>query len=132
MSEQVELSGDQLKFRVVDPPRVPLHPSAPNRPLLMTGVLIVSLVAGALLALFLFMLRPTFETTRAVMDVLGRPILGGVTMIHNKEWSSRHRRALLAFSLAGVGLLASYVGVMAVDGLGANIAAIQTAIVGRG
>ena len=94
ISEQAELSGDQLKFRVVDPPRVPLHPSAPNRPLLMTGVLLVSLVAGALLALFLFMIRPTFETTRAVMDVLGRPILGGVSMIHNKEWSSRHRHAL--------------------------------------
>ena len=36
MAEQAEISGDQLKFRVVDPPRVPLEPSSPNRPLLMT------------------------------------------------------------------------------------------------
>jgi polysaccharide chain length determinant protein (PEP-CTERM system associated) len=132
ISEQAELSGDQLKFRVVDPPRVPLQPSAPNRPLLMTGVLIVGIVAGALLALLLFMLRPTFEGARTVMEVLGRPVLGGVSMIHNQEWGIKHRHALLAFSLAGVGLLALYVGVIAVDGLGASVAGIQKAIVGRG
>jgi len=132
ISEQAELSGDQLKFRVVDPPRVPLNPSEPNRPLLMTGVLIVGIIAGALLALLLFLLRPTFDNPRAVMEVLGRPVLGGVSMIHNRDWSSKHRHALVAFGLAGIGLLALYVGVMAVDGLSLNVAEIQKAIVGRG
>ena len=132
ISEQAELSGDQFKFRVIDPPRVPLHPSAPNRLLLMTGVLIMSIVAGALLALFLFMLRPTFDSARAIVEVLGRPVLGGVSMIHNREWSTRHRHALVAFSLAGIGLLALYAGVVAVGGLSVNLAEIQTAIVGRG
>ena len=132
ISEQAEISGDQFKFRVVDPPRVPLHPSAPNRPLLMTGVLIFSILAGALLALVLFMLRPTFDNARTVTEVLARPVLGGVTMIHNKEWGKKHRHALLAFSLAGIGLLGLFVGVMTVGGLGDNIAEIQKAIVGRG
>ncbi|MDH3979095.1 MAG: chain length-determining protein [Gammaproteobacteria bacterium] len=132
ISEQAEISGDQLKFRVVDPPRVPLQPSAPNRPLLMTGVLILSILAGAVLALFLFMLRPTFDSTRAVIEVLGRPVLGGVSMIHNQAWSTKHRHAMLAFSLAGVGLLALYVGVIAMDGLTSNVAGIGKAIVGRG
>ena len=50
IAEQAEISGDQLKFRVVDPPRVPLNPSSPNRPLLMTAVLIGSLVLGIVLA----------------------------------------------------------------------------------
>ena len=132
ISEQAELSGDQFKFRVIDPPRVPLHPSAPNRLLLMTGVLIMSIVAGALLALFLFMLRPTFDSARTIVEVLGRPVLGGVSMIHNREWSTRHRHALVAFSLAGIGLLALYAGIVAVAGLSVNLAEIQTAIVGRG
>jgi len=132
ITEQAENSGDQFKFRVVDPPRVPLHPSAPNRPLLMTGVLIMSIVAGALVALFLFMLRPTFDSARTVIEVLGRPVLGGVTMIHSKQWSSKHKKAMFAFSLAGVGLLVLYAGVMAVDGLSFNVAEVQKAIVGRG
>lgn len=132
ISEQAEISGDQLKFRVVDPPRVPIHPSAPNRPLLMTGVLIASIIFGALLALLMFMLRPTFDNPRTIIEVLGRPVLGGVSMIHNREWSSKHRHALLAFSLAGVGLLALYVGALAVDGFDVTIAEIQKSIVGRG
>ncbi len=127
ISEQAEISGDQFKFRVVDPPRVPLQPSAPNRPLLMTGVLLGGIVAGASLALLLFLLRPTFDSPRTVMEVLGRPVLGGVSMIHNREWSNKHRQALIAFSLAGIGLLALYVGVLSVGGLGNNLAAISGA-----
>ncbi len=132
ISEQAEISGDQLKFRVVDPPRVPINPSAPNRPLLMTLVLVLSIVVGAMLALMLFMLRPTFDRPRTVMEVIGRPVLGGVSMIHNKEWRTRHRQALVAFSLAGIGLLVVYAGVMAVQGMDMNIAELQKAIVGRG
>lgn len=132
ISEQAEISGDDIKFRVVDPPRVPLQPSAPNRPLLMTAVLILSIAAGSALALLLFMLRPTFDNPRTVMEVLGRPVLGGVSMIHNHEWSRRHRRALVAYSLAGIALFVVYGGVLAVGGLDINIAEIQKAIVGRG
>lgn len=132
ISEQAEISGDQLKFRVVDPPRVPLEPSSPNRPLLMTAVLIGSLVIGVVLAFFLYMLRPTFDNPRTVMEVLGRPVLGGVSMIHNQEWSNRHRRALIAYSVAGISLLLLYGGVLTMSGLEMNIAEIQEAVVGRG
>ncbi|MGD8629321.1 MAG: GNVR domain-containing protein [Gammaproteobacteria bacterium] len=132
ISEQAELSGDQLKFRVVDPPRVPLTPSEPNRPLLVTGVLLVSIISGALFALLLFMIRPTFDNARTVMEVLGRPVLGGVSMIRNMDWSRRHRHALMAFSIAGIALLVLYAGVMTVDGFSLDVAGIQKAIVGRG
>lgn len=132
IAEQAEISGDQLKFRVVDPPRVPLGPSSPNRPLLMTAVLIGGLVVGIVLAFFLYILRPTFDSARTVMEVLGRPVLGGVSMIYNKEWSARHRRALAAFSVAGIGLLLLYGGVLTISGLDMNVAEIQKAIVGRG
>jgi polysaccharide chain length determinant protein (PEP-CTERM system associated) len=132
IAEQAEISGDQLKFRVVDPPRVPLEPSYPDRPLLMTAVLIGSIIIGAMLALLLFMLRPTFDSPRKVIEVLGRPVLGGVSMIYNKEWSARHRHALVAFSLAGIGLLALYGGVLTVSGMDMNLAEIKAVVAGRG
>jgi len=132
IAEQAEISGDQLKFRVVDPPRVPLSPSSPNRPLLMTAVLIGSLVLGIVLAFFLYVLRPTFDNAREAMEVLGRPVLGGVSMIHNREWSIRHKRALMAYSVAGIGLLLAYGGVLAVNGLEMNVADIQESVVERG
>jgi polysaccharide chain length determinant protein (PEP-CTERM system associated) len=132
IAEQAEISGDQLKFRVVDPPRVPINPSSPNRPLLMTAVLIGGLVCGIVLAFFLYLLRPTFDSPRTVMEVLGRPVLGGISMIHNQEWSTRHRHALIAYSVAGISLLLLYGGVLTVSGLDMNIAEIQEAVVGRG
>ena len=132
ISEQAEISGDQLRFRVVDPPRVPLAPSAPNRPLLMTLVLLGSVIIGATLALFLFIIRPTFDSPRVVMEVLGRPVLGGVSMIRNHVWNTKHRQALIAYSLTGIVLLALYAGLMVVTAIDVNIAELQKAIVGRG
>jgi polysaccharide chain length determinant protein (PEP-CTERM system associated) len=132
IAEQAEISGDQLRFRVVDPPRVPLEPSYPDRPLLMTGVLLGSIVVGAALALFLFLLRPTFDSPRKVVEVLGRPVLGGVSMIYNQEWSTRHRHALVAFSLAGIGLLVLFGGIVTISGMDMNLAEIQAVVTGHG
>jgi polysaccharide chain length determinant protein (PEP-CTERM system associated) len=132
IAEQAEISGDQIKFRVVDPPRVPIEPSAPNRPLLMTGVLIAGLLAGAALALFLYLINPAFDNARTVMEVVGMPVLGAVSMVHGIKWERKQRYALAAYSIAVIGLLVLYGGVMAVDGLDLNIAVIQKAIVGRG
>ena len=98
----------------------------------MTGVLIASIVVGAALALFMFMLRPTFDSPRKVMEVLGRPVLGGVSMIYNHEWSSRHRNALIAYSVAGIGLLVLYGGVITVSGMDMNLAELKEAVTGRG
>jgi polysaccharide chain length determinant protein (PEP-CTERM system associated) len=132
ISEQAEISGDQIKFRVVDPPRVPNEPSAPNRPLLMTGVLVAGLLAGAALALFLYLINPAFDNARTVMDVVGMPVLGTVSMVRGIKWERKQRYALVAYSITVIGLFALYGGVMAVGGLDLNIAVIQEAIVGRG
>ena len=132
MAEQAEMSGDQIRFQVVDPPRVPVEPAAPNRPLLMTIVLIAGLLAGAMLALLLYLINPTFDNSRSVMDLVGVPVLGAVSMIHGLKWERKQRYALVAYSMTVIGLLALYGGVMAIEGLDLNIAVIQKAIVGRG
>ena len=132
MAEQAEISGDQIRFRVVDPPRVPIEPSAPNRPLLMTAFLIAGLLAGAMLALLLYLINPTFDNARTVMEVVGVPVLGAVAMVHGLKWERKQRYALVAYAAAVIGLFALYGGVMAVGGLDLDIAVIQKAIVGRG
>jgi len=132
IAEQAEVSGDQIRFRVVDPPRVPSEPSSPNRPLLMTGVLIAGLLAGAGLALFLYLINPTLDNQRTVMDAVGIPVLGMVSMVHGLKMERKERYALVAYSAAVIGLLALYGGVMAVGGLDLKFAVIQQAIVGRG
>ena len=44
---QVETERSAFQFEVIDPPTAPRAPAAPNRPLLLLGVLIVGLGAGA-------------------------------------------------------------------------------------
>ncbi len=132
ISEQAEISGDQIKFRVVDPPRVPLSPSAPNRPLLMTGVLLFSFIVGAALALFLYLLRPTLDSPGTVMDIIGKPVLGAISMVHDMQWNRQRRNAVLSYTVACLMLLVVYVGVMAVGEMEINMAGIPKALMGRG
>ena len=44
---QVQTERSSLQFQVVDPPAVPRNPAAPNRPILLLGVLFAGLAAGA-------------------------------------------------------------------------------------
>ncbi len=132
ISEQAEISGDQIKFRVVDPPRVPLTPSAPNRPLLMTGVLLFSFAVGAALALFLYLLRPTLDNPRTVMDILGKPVLGAISMVHDAQFGRQRRNAVLAYVAACLMLLVLYVGVMAVGEMEISMAGLPKALMGSG
>ena len=132
MGEKVEMSGDQVKFRVIEPPRVPLSPSEPNRPALLTGVLLASLGAGAGLALLLYLLRPTIDNPRAVMEVLGKPVLGAISMIQGEGRVRKQRMAVVTFSMAGVGLLVAYVMAIVLAGSDFNLAEITSTVTGRG
>ena len=132
MSEQAEISGDQIRFRIIEPPRVPLAPSEPNRPLLMTGVLLAGFAAGVGLALLLYLLRPTIDNPRTVMEVLGRPVLGAISLVHDEGWVREQRTAIVAFSVAGLGLFVAYTIVIAFAGVDYNIAEITSAVMRRG
>ncbi len=68
---QVETERSAVKFQVIDPPTTPRAPIAPNRPLLLLGVLIVGLGAGAGAAFALGQLRSTFATTAKLESAIG-------------------------------------------------------------
>lgn len=76
---QVETDRSIVKFQVIDPPVVPRAPAAPNRPILLFGVLIVGIAAGCGAAYGLSMLRGTFSTTGGLEAALGLPVLGAIS-----------------------------------------------------
>ncbi|MCG7364526.1 hypothetical protein MHZ93_25120, partial [Roseomonas sp. ACRSG] len=80
--ESIQIAGaartnsDRVRLEVVDPPSLPIRPAWPNRPLLLTGVLVAGLGAGTLVALLLVQLDQGFHTVNDLRR-LGLPVLGG-------------------------------------------------------
>jgi hypothetical protein len=89
-----------VRLEVVDPPTLPTLPAAPNRPLLLTGVLVAGLGAGALVALLMVQLDQGFHTVNDLRR-LGLPVLGGISVLHRPRWIG----ASLGFALGVVALL---------------------------
>lgn len=99
---QVETERSAVQFEVVDPPTTPRVPAAPNRPLLLIGVLIVGLGAGAGTAYALSKLGSTFATASQLERNLGLPVIG--TISHTFTEAGRELRAKrLKYFAAGVG-----------------------------
>lgn len=101
--KRIDPVTDKVQFDILEPPFAPAVPVAPNRPILLVGVLILALGAGGAIAFGLNQLKPVFFNRRTLARVTGMPVLGSVSMIMStKEVSARRRRnwAWVAANLA--------------------------------
>ena len=76
---EVKTEREAVKFEVVDPPTTPRSPVAPNRPVLLLGVLIVGLAGGCAAAFALSRVRSVFATTAGLERATGLPVLGAIS-----------------------------------------------------
>lgn len=113
MSEDASKSGDNVKFRVVDPPFVPSDPASPNRPLLTSAVLVGGWLAGIAFAFFMSQIRPTYDGVRSVTRELGLPVLGSVSRVWNGKERLKRRMEVIAFGVGGLMLMSVYGAYMA-------------------
>ena len=104
----MESNASVMDFRVIDPPTVPLAPNAPNRPALISMVMVLALGAGIGLALVLSQIRPTFSDEKRLRELSGLPVFGTVAMAWTEAQRSRRRKGLVAFLLSFVSLLSAY------------------------
>jgi polysaccharide chain length determinant protein (PEP-CTERM system associated) len=108
MAGEMDSKGGVGEFRVIDPPRVAPEPVFPNRPLLLTGVLLASLGAGIGLAFLMSQIKPTFFDGRSLRSYTGLPLLGSVSMLTDAASRARNRRAVLAFSTTSLVYLLAF------------------------
>jgi len=113
LSEKADNQAAALKFKIADPANLPLKPTAPNRPLLYSVVLIGGLVVGVGIALILTLIKPVFISTRTLRNVTGLPVLGSVSIFLTDKEMRRRRLNNFAFYTLALLLLTGYSGVMA-------------------
>jgi protein tyrosine kinase modulator len=107
MTGKLEDAG-VAEFRIIDPPRVTPTPVAPNRYLLLWGLVAGSFAAGLATSFAVSQIRPTFHDGRTLCELAGRPLLGLVAMIEGPQLRMRRRRSALLFASGVGGLIASY------------------------
>lgn len=116
MSDDAEQTGDNVKFKVIDPPRVPSSPSGPNRLLFSSLVLLAGLGAGVVLAFLLSQIRPAVFDRHSLREVTGLPVFGSVSRVWTPGLMVKRRMELGAFSLVIATLILTYAGVLLLQG----------------
>jgi polysaccharide chain length determinant protein (PEP-CTERM system associated) len=111
----VRAQTDAVTFRVIDPPSQPNVPLTPNRPLLLTLILLVGLAAGAGTAYVLGQIQTTFPTQNRLAEATGLPVLGSIGEVFTEEGKAKHRQRLLWLGGGAGALGAAWAVLLAVE-----------------
>jgi len=125
MAESADAMGDSVKFRIIDPPRLPIIPVAPNRPLLSSVVLVVGLILGGIFIFLLAQLNPVVLDSNTLRKVSGMPVLGSVGRIWTPALKFKRKLEVGAFFTVGIGLIAVFVVVILVNLYGNDLVLIR-------
>ncbi len=112
---EVDDETSQFKFDLIDPPVVPQEPAAPNRPLLLLGVLVVGCGAGAAAAWSLGQMRSTFMTAQKLERTFDLKVVGTVSKTVSDAGRMLARRRLMQFAGATAALLGVFVILLAIE-----------------
>lgn len=119
--EKLRTRGDvvdetsQYKFDLVDPPVVPQKPAAPNRPLLLIGVLFVGFGAGAGMAWAMGQLRSTYAVPGKLERTTGLPVIGSISLTLSDAAKALRAKRLKQFAGATAGLFGVLVILLAIE-----------------
>lgn len=80
IAQAADTQADKVKLQIVDPPDTPRLPVAPNRMLLVTGVLLAGLGGGLGVTILFGQMDRSFSTVDDLRN-LGLPVLGGISVL---------------------------------------------------
>lgn len=109
MSGELDLAAGVADFRLIDPPRVSPKPVSPNRLVLMSIAMVLSLAAGLFTAFSASQLRPVFHSAGELRARFEFPVLGVVSLVASESDIRQEKARLLRFLLASGGLIGVFV-----------------------
>lgn len=115
LRSDVATQTDAVQFKVIEPASRPTSPATPNRPLLLTAILIFGLGAGAAAAFAAGHFKTTFPTAKRLAEATGLPVLGAVSEVVTAPIAVARRRQLVWLAGGGGALAACYALLMVVE-----------------
>ncbi|KPL67483.1 chain-length determining protein [Erythrobacter sp. SG61-1L] len=112
---QVETERNAVKFEVIDPPTTPRTPSAPNRPLLLFGVLVMGIGAGAGAGWAMGQLRSSYATAGKLENTFDLPVIGTISHVTTEASRMLKARRFKLFAAGAGGLCGLFVVLLAVE-----------------
>ena len=111
----VETETDTVRVELIDPPSRPRSPVSPNRPLLLTLVLLAGLGAGIAAAFFATQVQSTYATADRLARASGLPVLGSITEVLTPARSLLRRRKLVWLAGGSGALVAMFLILLTVE-----------------
>lgn len=112
---KVEDKASQFRFDIIQQPGVPRNAAAPNRPLLLLGVLIAGIGAGIASAYALSQLKSSFATPQKLERAFDLPVIGSISLTISDAARTLERQRLKQFAGACGGLVAMLVILLAIE-----------------
>jgi hypothetical protein len=115
LAQAAEERTDTVQFRIIDPPRLPAEPSAPNRLLLFSGILLAGLGAGGAFALLLSQFDDSFSNVNRLRQAFNLPVLGTISVLQTPAYFRNRVASAISFAAALIVLVGMYGTLMAVS-----------------
>lgn len=132
ISEDVEQTGQDVRFRVIDPPRIPASPIFPGRLKFSAAILLVGLGVGAGVALLLSQIFPVIHGRRMLQEMSGRPLFGAVSRVWTPWMRWKTRLGFVAFSFVAALMIPAFLLAVYMQLTGRGLVAAVTALGGLG
>ena len=112
---QVQAQTAPIKFNVIDPPSAPSLPASPNRPLLLTIVLLAAIGGGIGAAFGFGQLQTTYPTASRLERASGLPVIGSITEVVQAPERAERRKRRIQFAGGAAALVGVWAMLMVVE-----------------
>ena len=121
LSEQASQTSDNVKFNIIEPPRVPVLPEGPNRPLLSAVVMVIGIAVGVGVAWLCGFIRPAVYSSDELENSFGVPVLGTVSRVWTQGEVLRRRVDVSTFVVGCCVLIALFAGLVTLELTGSSL-----------
>ncbi len=112
LAQEVGLSGSNIKFKIIESPRVATKPSGPKRQFLLSMVFLMAIGIGLAWGFLRYLIQPTFIDSSQLSGKIDLPLLGSVGLFLTPQHKKKRLLQLMVFLLFFSLLAIFYVGAL--------------------